>query len=204
MSPTGSVTRWIAALKSGDHAAAQKLWEGYFQRMVALARKKLKNARRRGADEEDVAVSAFASFCRGAAQGRFPQLRDRHNLWGLLLVITKRKAFDLLERERRKKRGGGAVRGESALIALSKSGSAPRGMEQILGREPSPDVVADVTEQVRWLLGKLTDPQLRSIAVWKMEGYTSREIAAKLGCVTGTVERKLRLIRSTWGKEKIE
>jgi DNA-directed RNA polymerase specialized sigma24 family protein len=34
-----------------------------------------------------------------------------------------------------------------------------------------------------------------------MEGYTIDEIAAKLGCVARTVDRKLRLIRRTWEKE---
>ena len=33
------------------------------------------------ADEEDVALSAFDSFCRGAEQGRFPRLDDRDDLW---------------------------------------------------------------------------------------------------------------------------
>jgi len=42
---------------------------------------------------------------------------------------------------------------------------------------------------------------LRSIAVWKMEGYTVEEIAARLGCVPRTIERKLRTIRELWGEE---
>jgi FixJ family two-component response regulator len=42
---------------------------------------------------------------------------------------------------------------------------------------------------------------LRLIAVWKMEGYHNQEIAAKLGCVPRTVERKLVLIRTLWSQE---
>jgi hypothetical protein len=34
-----------------------------------------------------------------------------------------------------------------------------------------------------------------------MEGYTSGEIAARLGCVETTVERKLRAIRGIWSGE---
>ena len=34
----GSITGWIAGLKSGDPGAAQPLWERYFARMVDLAR----------------------------------------------------------------------------------------------------------------------------------------------------------------------
>jgi hypothetical protein len=41
MSPPGSVTVWIEALRQGDPLAAQQLWEGYFRRLVGLARQKL-------------------------------------------------------------------------------------------------------------------------------------------------------------------
>jgi DNA-binding CsgD family transcriptional regulator len=34
--------------------------------------------------------------------------------------------------------------------------------------------------------------------LWKLEGYTNDEIAAKLGCARRTVERKLRVIRAVW------
>ena len=44
MGSSGSVTHWIGRLKAGDEAGAQKLWEYYFTRLVALARKKLQGA----------------------------------------------------------------------------------------------------------------------------------------------------------------
>src|SRR5260370_42714635 len=96
-------------LKGGDHGAAQKLWECYFQRVVVLAGNKLRGNRRGAAGEEEVALRAFDSFCRGAEQGRFPQLNDRENLWRLLVVITARKAVDQVHHEGCHKRGGTAV-----------------------------------------------------------------------------------------------
>src|SRR5207237_8589108 len=104
MASKGSVTRWVGQLQAGDQEAAQHLWERYFRRLVGLARRKLRDAPRRAADEEDVALSAFDSFCRGAQRGRFPQLLDRDNLWRLLVVITARKASCHLRAERRLKR----------------------------------------------------------------------------------------------------
>jgi DNA-directed RNA polymerase specialized sigma24 family protein len=199
-SSSGSVTHWIELLKAGDPTAAQKLWEGYFQRLVGLARKKLQGISRRAADEEDVALSAFDSLCRAAAQGRYPQLADRDDLWQQLVLITARKAVDLVHYERRQKRGGGAVRGESALLGPEGS-SADAGMEQVVGQEPTPAFAAEVAEECQRLLGLLREGELRSVALWKMEGYTNEEIAAMLGCVPRTVERKLWRIRSIWGKE---
>src|SRR6478752_6418510 len=116
MSSEGSVTRWVTALKGGDTAAAQPLWERYHRRLVSLARQKLQAARRREADEEDVVQNAFHSFFRGVARGRFPQLQDRDNLWRLLVVITARKALDQLAHEHSKRQGGGTARGESRIF----------------------------------------------------------------------------------------
>ena len=201
MSSTESVTHWIHLLKAGDDTAAQKLYEGFFQRLVGLARSKLRGVPCRAADEEDVALSAFDSFCRGAEAGRFPQLSDRDDLWQLLVVLTERKAIDLVHHERRQKRGGGKVKGESFFDYPRGSSSAPAGMEQIMAHDPTPDFALQVAEECQLLLDRLGNAELRSVALWKMEGYTNEEIAAKLGCVPRTVERKLRVIRSRWNQE---
>jgi DNA-directed RNA polymerase specialized sigma24 family protein len=195
MSSPGSVTFWIAALQAGDPCAAQQLWQSYFVKLVGLARKKLLGRPRAAADEEDVALSAFASFCRNAAQGRFPRLQDRHDLWQLLVLLTARKAYRLLRHEGRHKRGSGAVR---HLSALEEEGS---GVPEVIGREPTPEFAARVAEECQRLLDDLGDAELRSIALAKMEGYTTEEIAGQLGCVPRTVERKLRVIRALWQQE---
>src|SRR6516164_6970459 len=115
MSPVGSVSRLLEGFKAGDEAAVRSLWDRYCDRLVRLARQKLCNTGRGVADEEDVALSAFHSLCLGAREGRFPALADRGGLWGLLVFITAQKAADQIAYQRRKKRGGGKVRGESAL-----------------------------------------------------------------------------------------
>lgn len=202
MASGGSVTYWLNQLQAGDPAAAQQLWERYFQRLVGLARKKLQDAPRRAADEEDVALSAFASFCQGAARGQFPQLADRDNLWHLLVTVTARKAIHLRRDERRQKRGGGAVQDEAA---LRRAGNAEKqmGLDDVVGTEPTPEFAVQVAEEYRRLLERLGEEELRSIALWKLEGYTNEEIASKLGCVRLTVQRKLRLIRDIWAKEMV-
>ena len=189
----GSVTRWIRALKRGDQSAAQELWEAYFRRLVGLARARLRDVPRRIADEEDVALSAFDSFFRGAQAGRFPRLDDRNDLWQILVLITVRKAIDLRNYEARPSRGKGRVR---SLTELTRGG-----LEAIGGDEPTPELAAQLAEEYRRLIEQLGDSTLQSVATCKLEGYTDDEIAARLGCVTRTVERKLALIRRIWANE---
>ena len=193
MSSPGSVSHWITQLKAGEHAAAQPLWELYFQRLVGLARQKLRGQPRRAADEEDVALSALDSFFRGARAGRFARLDDRDDLWQILVLITVRKAIDLRNYEARPSRGSGRVQ---SLTDLS-----PEGLEAIGGDEPSPEFAAQLAEEYHRLMEQLGDPTLRGVATCKLEGYTNEEIAARLGCVTSTVERKLARIRSMWANE---
>lgn len=187
MTPDGSVTRWLAPLKAGDAAAAQAIWERYFGRLVGLARQRLGAAPRGAADEEDAAAAAFESFCRAAGEGRFPQLADRDDLWHLLVSITARKAANLARHAAAAKRGGGG------------GGEVP--LADLIAREPDPAFAAEAAEQCRHLLALLGDADLRAVAVWKMEGHTNEDIAAKLGRHVGSVERKLRVIRGLWERE---
>jgi DNA-directed RNA polymerase specialized sigma24 family protein len=190
MKSDGSVTAWVAALKLGDEQAATRLWDAYSRRVVGLAWARLKNAPRRAADEEDVTVSTFKSLFLGAKNGRFARLLDRDDLWQLLVVITIRKCCNLSNRERRQVRGGGRVRPLSEL--------AEWGADDLAAAEPSPALAAQITDEFRHLLDLLRDESLRSVALLKLEGYTNTEIAAKLGCVRFTIDRKLRAIRQLW------
>lgn len=180
---SGSVTSWLEGLRLGDEAAAQQLWEGYYSRLVGLARKKLRGIRPRSADEEDIALSAFKSFCAGAERGRFPRLNDRHDLWQVLVMIAARKAANLIRYEMAGKRNG-PVDSDVPLSA-------------IVGSEPSPSLVVQVTDEYRRLVEKLDDDK-RLVASLKMEGLTNTQIAARTGKSLATVERKLALIRRIW------
>jgi RNA polymerase sigma factor (sigma-70 family) len=200
MSADGSVTRWVTALKDGDAAAAQPLWERYHRRLVALAREKLRSSRRRAADEEDVVQNAFHSFFQGVARGRFPQLDDRDNLWKLLVVITARKALDQVAHEYSKKQGGGTLQGESRMSPGGPDWNEAA-IDQVVGDEPTPEFAAQVAEEYERLLDLLGDDTLRQVAVWKMEGLTADEIAERLDCSRRTVARKLDTIRIIWSEE---
>jgi DNA-directed RNA polymerase specialized sigma24 family protein len=189
MSSDGSVTLWLERIQHGDAEAAQLLWQRYFQRLAGLARLRLRPSRGAADSAEDVALSAFASFFRGVERGKFPDLADRDNLWHLLVVLTFRKTSHVLRSHSSLKRGGARV----------STGSD--GLDQLADSEPSPALAAEFAEECRRLLGTLGDAGLESVALWKLEGYTNAEIAARLGCAPRSVERKLQLIRSIWEEE---
>src|SRR5262245_27923061 len=138
MSPDGTVTGWLGQLQAGDPAAARRLWERYFPRLVGLARERLRGAARTAADAEDVALSAFDTFCRNAEAGKFPDLLDRDGLWRLLVVLTARKAAHAVRDAGRQKRGGAVP---AAVL------------EDVLSREPDPAFAAQVADESRALLG---------------------------------------------------
>jgi DNA-directed RNA polymerase specialized sigma24 family protein len=197
-----SITEWLGNLREGDQAAAQPLWERYFSKLVTVARTKLRRMRRTTADEdeEDAALSAFNSFCAGAARGKFPQLADRDDLWRLLVVITARKAMAQANRQGRQKRGGGRVVEEAVLFGHGLVGAdgSIAGLERIAADGPTPEFAAMMAEECRRLLDALDDESLKQVAVSRMEGYNNDEIAEQLGCARRTVARRLDLIRKTW------
>lgn len=200
MAESDSDTYWLEMLKQGGDRAATELWERYFARLVRLAQKKLSTGPRRIADEEDVALSAFNSFCRGAGKNRFSRLEDSGDLWQVLAMITSRKSIRQMQRERTQKRGGANVRGESIFLAFDGNPSREN-LAQLMTAGPDPQFQAIVNEEFTRLLDSLQDPGLRDIALWKLEGYTNAQIAEKLNRNVRSVERKLKLIRMQWSRE---
>ncbi len=141
-----SVTHWLDGIKAGRDDEIQQLWDRYFQRLVRLAGTRLPGHARRAIDEEDVALSAFQSFCDRARKGQFPELANRDDLWRVLFAITVRKAVGAVRHQTRKKRGGGQVLGESALGGDERTQDA--GLARFLSREPTPDDAAEFADQL--------------------------------------------------------
>ncbi len=106
---------------------------------------------------------------------------------------------DYVRFDRRQKRGGGDVRGESI---FGKPGeSLNPGMNAVSGNELAPDLTLLVAEESQRMLAGLKDDTLAQIAIWKMDGLTDQEVADKLNCAVRTVERKVARIRETWSRK---
>jgi RNA polymerase sigma factor (sigma-70 family) len=200
MSSQESVTAWISKLGHGEFDALQKLWERYSDRLIELARVRLGTAPKQLADEQDIVNSVFHSLCRGAQAGRIRELRNRDELWWLLLAIAKRRIVDHLRRETALKRGAGRVVTEANLAGNQGSSDGFR-LDQLVGPEPTPDFVVALGEEHDRLLGVLRDDRLRQVASLRIEGYTVDEIAERIQIGKRSVERKLELIRRRWAEE---
>jgi|688.fasta_scaffold221938_3 RNA polymerase sigma factor (sigma-70 family) len=201
MSNEASVSHWIEELKGDDPTAAEKLWLRYVEKVARLARRHFVGRRGRVANEDDVVAEVFTDFLEGVRDGRFPKLKDRHDLWQLLVMLTERKAVDQLRRQSATKRGGGLVAGESAFAKAGANGSEFAGIGQVVGGEPSPEFAAELADLFAHLLRALGDETLRTIARDTISGHTQEEIAQTVGLSVPSIQRKLRIIRDTWERE---
>ncbi|GAB4138802.1 MAG: ECF-type sigma factor [Planctomycetaceae bacterium] len=198
----GSVSLWILEARDGMSNAQQLLWERYFQKLVRLARNRLRAMGKTPNDAEDIALNAFHSFYTAAEKGRFPNLADRDGLWRLLFQMTARKAVDHARHENRQKRGGGQIQGESVLNP-SDIDNELQGMANVIGEEPTPEFSAMMAERCSELLAQLANHHetLPAIAEDKLAGFTNEEIAQRQNCSLRTVERQLKLIRDIWREQ---
>ncbi|QGQ24790.1 sigma-70 family RNA polymerase sigma factor [Gimesia benthica] len=192
-----SVTNWMNHLAEGSDSAAEYLWERYFNKIVRAANNRLGDSPRRVHDEEDVAVSVFNSLCRGAREGRFNQLKNRDELWRLLLAMTRQKAVDRIRHETRQKRGGGMVFGESVFGYIPGKENQTAGIEQFVSEDLTPEFIALIEEESTAAINDLGE-NVRPFIQLRLEGYEQTEIAEKLGVSLSTVERKLRMVRKRW------
>ena len=191
MARTGSVTRLIQLLRSEDKTeremAAVLIWRRYFRDLLELARNNLNKRVRRREDEEDVLQSMYKSFCLRQQRGEF-DLVGRDALWKLLVTITLRKARNVAKAQGREKRD---FRREQTLPADDESRAANWALEQMDAAGPSPAEAAVLNEALERRLEALADPELREIALLRLEGYTNREIAATRDCTERSIERHI-------------
>lgn len=186
MGGLGSVSRWIVDLRNGHESAAENIWNRYHGRLFRVANRALGRSPRAVADEDDVVVSAFGAFLRRTGEGAYAALATRDDLWRLLATITyshARKQSSFLTRLRR--------------FSVARQDSEEV-LRQLVSEHPSAEVVVIMRENLHVLMAKLGDPELQQIALERLEGHTTAEIAANQHRSVRTIERRLALIREKW------
>lgn len=195
----GSFHSFLQAMKSGDDDAAQTLWETFVTPLLAVARKKLRAMR--VPDASACVQEAIWSIIKGLRRNAFPNLNDHGDLWGLLVVVTARKASHQIRDELREKRGGGRIVNEAALIADGEQRF--NGLERFFGTEPTPEFQALWAEEFERRLTVL-NPDYQEVALLRMDGHSNAEIAELLDVAVRTVERRLAYIRRVWSQTGLD
>ena len=146
----------------------------------------------------------FSGWCISLASDWKARRVDAESLWPLLMAITANKSVDLIRENNRQKRGGsGRPSGDAPMAVPSHESS----LSDLISREPTPEFAAQISDNLQHLLRVLDstgDPDLRRIAILRMDGYSNQEIAESVGCVRRSVERKLQLIAGLWEKDGVD
>jgi hypothetical protein len=142
----GSISNWIEEVKAGCESAATMLWQRYHQPLMTLAGRRLLASGRGMADEEDVVLDAFHSFLRRCRRGDYPDVRDRHDLWRLLMAITIHKANNQVRDQHR-------LRRKLRRAAEDESGDvgSDYGLDQLISAAPPVELVALVADSLEKL-----------------------------------------------------
>jgi DNA-directed RNA polymerase specialized sigma24 family protein len=185
----GSVSTWINQARHGDGLAAGKLWERYGVRLTNMARGSLPLNLRLIVGGEDLANDAMWVVVKGLGINRWSNVKNRHQLWGLLKKTAYFKARNAIRDEGRRP-------SIDPCAEVDDPGRAERD-----ARSPILTMIAE--EEFERLLRRLGEREeiLEAIARGIAQEETKGEIAARLGCSVRKVERKIDKIRDFLIKE---
>jgi RNA polymerase sigma-70 factor (ECF subfamily) len=162
--------------------AARALFERFTRRLIGLARSQLDARLRHKIDPEDVVQSAYKSFFLRYGEGALAA-EGWDGLWGLLTRITLRKCADRIRYHRA---------GCRNLSREARDDNEP--WRDAVGREPTPEEAALLTETVEHLLSGL-DSEERGIVELSLQGYSTQEISEALGRAERSVRRLRERVR---------
>jgi len=186
-----SVSSWICQLSQGNQQAAFKLWNRYGKALQNLAKAHYTFALNAVFDEHDLAQSVFMALWQNAEAGRLKGVRDRQELWWMLLEMTRRRAISRAKYNQATKRPQ----------APSNPGKYDPLPELSDPKQLSPEVLSILHEEHDRIMQLLPDDRLRTIAQLHLEGFSNEEIAGKIELSPRTISRKLKLIRDQWSIE---
>jgi DNA-directed RNA polymerase specialized sigma24 family protein len=184
-------------LRKGDRDVLGLLCDRYSQRLATCAARHLQGAPTAARDHNDVVNSVLMSIWERAQAGRLGSVTNRNELWQLLACVSMQKAIDQRRTEGRQKRDA-ARTVYAGSLSRDLDEDSEKTLFEFLDTEPGPAEVAEMRENIQNLLSCLPDDATRRIAVGKLHGKTNEDLAAELGFVTRTIERKLDLIRGLW------
>lgn len=199
MTDPGSVTRLLIDLANADPAARDRaiaeLVSRYTPELLGLIAARMNQRLQQRVAPEDILQDVLLSFCNRQRRGDYT-LANRDEFLDLIVTISLNKVCSAARREQRLRRD---ARREQSFDAPTHAGLSP--IDPADPRVAQPDVVAEVAEEIERLLAGLP-PECREVALLRLEGYTTAEIARKLDRTPRTVERRLGRVRELWGVDR--
>jgi RNA polymerase sigma-70 factor (ECF subfamily) len=160
----------MALVRRGDEGALAEFYDRHAATAFALAMRVLRDRR----DAEDAVQEAFTTLWRSAAE--FNPARSSPSTW--LLVLTHRRAVDLVRREARRP----TARLEPAVAASIPDESAGPGHSVWLSM---------LREQILQALERLPEGMRELLELAYFGGYSQSELAARLDMPLGTVKTRM-------------
>lgn len=182
-----SVSILLEAMKDGDEDARNKIAQRYFEKVAAIAEKKVRLCRTTGG--EDVAAEVFAQFFKTLSTKGYSELNDRNNLWAILSTMMEGHSKNAIRHSLAEKR--------DARRTQSQDNDSSPGFDNYGSIDPSESDVDELLETLEKALGQLA-PGIREIATLRMQGHSIAEIAEKMDSSKATVERRLKIARERW------
>jgi RNA polymerase sigma-70 factor (ECF subfamily) len=183
MSAKDSFAALMERLRSGDDEAAREVFRRFARQLVALARQRIHQQLAPKVDAEDVVQSAYKSFFVRLREGGL-RASSWDNLWYLLTLITLRKCADRVAHFQTRRRN----------VGREAPNAAAEPWREAVSREPRPEEAVVLAETVEELF-RLLDEAERPVLELSLQGYSSAEIAERLGRAQRSVRRLREQIR---------
>ncbi len=180
-----SVSNWLTRLSDGDERAIEIAFDRYFDKLKRLATSKMTGLNQAQRSGEDVALSAFRSFCSGVKKGCLV-VEKENDLWARLFLVVTRKVCAERRRQRADKRGGDSIQVDH--IQFGENGEEEDLLANVAGKEPSPELASEIASQAEEMLRLFgNNPKRRQILELRLLGWNDAEIAKKMSLTTRTI-----------------
>ncbi len=182
----------IQRLREGSGTAAREVFDRYVERLLGLAKRRIGARMNSRLDPEDVVQSVFRSFFSRMKNDQF-QINAEDDLFKLLVRITVNKTLRQIAHHRAAKRDPGHE--------TAQGSDAQDMLMQVMDAEPTPETVVTFMDHLEHFLKQLPK-QDREILELRLQGFSTEEIAQKLGSYDRKIRRVLERIRAVAAEEQ--
>jgi RNA polymerase sigma-70 factor, ECF subfamily len=184
--PSSDNAELVQRLREGSATAAREVFDRYVEQLLGLAKRRIGVRMNSRVDPEDVVQSVFRTFFARMKNDQF-QVAAEDDLFKLLVRITVHKALRQIAHHKAGKRDPSLEAGQ---------GSNPHELlMQAVGTEPTPEAVVTFMDYLEHFLRHLPE-QDRQILEMRLQGFSTEEIAEKLGTYDRKIRRVLERIRA--------